>query len=272
MPMTDELPSTHSKWWGKFEFDQGETGRWRIGALDLWVSRTALDWRYGMSRSDDALDDSLLVEVPLPDADADELPEEVGRFGFARTEGTIELLPVLADRPIVARPAVPFFVPPGQSIELYVSSPLWIRLSEGDIELAELACTRPSDTWFGTNTRGVLSYALRSRLRRRLEDVSRLPNRAISCIEVENASDSRLALERFCLPAPQLSLFAATSGLLWTEHVRVRYDDDGDLSKVELGKGPPRMAGTASLISAPRASQGRSFASVVFGGLFESGI
>ncbi len=271
IPSRESLPSTGAKWWGKFELAEDQAGRWRIGSLDLWVRRTALDWRYGMSRGDDTLDSSLFVEVPMPDESTPELPEELARFGYGRTEGAIELVPALADRPIVARPAVPFFVPPGQSIELFVSTPLWIRLRAGKVDLAEVACTRPSDTWFGSNTRGVLSYALRTRLRRRLEDLSVLPHRAVSCIEVKNASESNLALERFSLPAPQLSLFVSPTGLLWTEHVTVRYDDDGDLSEVSLGKGPPRMAGKAKTVSAPRDSQGRSFASLVFGGLFESG-
>ena len=57
-----------------------------------------------------------------------------------------ELLPNLADRPVVARPAVPFFIPPGEELELFVSTPIWVQLRSGTTDLVELPCLRPSDT------------------------------------------------------------------------------------------------------------------------------
>lgn len=259
-----------AKWWGKHQLEEGEAGRWRVGSLDLWIRRTRLDWRYGWAHSDDSLEDTLDVEVPVKGPCEEDLPDERARFGFDRTDTTIELLPVLADRSVVARPAVPFFVPPGQTVELFVSTPLWITLRAGKSDLAEVPCSRPSDTWFGNNTRGKLCYATRTLLRRRLEELPLRPHRVVSCLSVENVSDSLLALERISLPMPQLTLFASPSGTLWTERVTVKKGADDDLSAVTLGKGAPRMAGGGKSVAAPRSPQGRSFGSLVFGGLFDS--
>lgn len=270
--MEDGNPGSRPSWWGEFRLEKGQIARWRVGSLDLWIRRTDLDWRYGAARSDDALEDTLEVRVPASDLDvAGGLPEEAARFGCGRTGASIELVPCLADRPVVARPAVPFFVPPAQKVELYVSTPLWIRLRAGGADLAEVPCTRPSDTWFGGNTRGVLSYAVRTHLRRDLDDMPMRPHRAVSCLTVENVSDDLLALERLSLPAPQLSLFASPSGLLWTERVSVKQEGKDDLAAVSLGKGAPRAAGGGRLVAGPRAPQGKSFGSLVFGGLFEAG-
>lgn len=257
-------------WWGEFPLEEGQMGRWRVGPLELWVRRSELDWAYGTSRGDDPAEDALEVEVPWS-PDGGERPEEAGRFGAARTGPGIALAPALADRPVVARPAVPFFVLPGEKVEVFVSTPLWIRLSAGANQLAEVPCVRPSDTWVGGNTGGELCYATRTRPRRQLQDVELRPQRAVSCVSIENASHERLALQRLSLPVPQLSLFASPAGQLWTELVSVRNDEDGELSEVSLGKGPPRLAGEGALVAGPRSPQGRSFGSLIFGGLFEAG-
>lgn len=270
--MADAGVASRTSWWGRFQLEKGELGHWRIGSLDLWVRRTPLDWRYGARRSEDYLEDTLEIQVPAPEPpSAGDLPDELARFGYTHTDATIELVPALADRPVVARPAVPFSVPPGQRVELYVSTPLWVRLRTGGVDLVEIPCSRPSDTWFGSNTRGVLSYATRTHLRRSLDELPLRPQRAVSCLTVENVSGSILALERLSLPVPQLSLFASPAGTLWTEHVSVKKEDDDDLAEVSLDKGPPRVAGGGKVVAAPRAPQGRSFGSLVFGGLFEAG-
>ena len=272
VPMAQERSTATTSWWGKFRLGEDEIGRWRVGPLDLWVRRTALDWRYGARRGEDPLESTLSIRVPAAQDDLEALPEELARFGYAGTEETLELVPALADRPVVARPAVPFFVPPGQKVDLFVSTPVWIRLRAGKDELAQVPCTRPSDTWFGSNTRGLLAYAMRTFLRRSLDAVPQRPHRAVTWLSVKNDSDHPLALERLSLPAPQLSLFSSPSGALWTEHVRIKSGDDGEVAEVTLGKGAPRLVKDGKAVAPPRASQGRSFGSLVFGGLFKTGI
>lgn len=269
--MHDSDVAPNKRWWGEFNLDDGQLGRWRLGPLDLWISRTALDWRYGAVRTGEGDEDLVDVRVPMADAEGTTLPDELGRFGYSQTESTIELAPALANRPVVVRPAVPFFVPPGQKIELFVSTPLWIKLRVGKAELAEIPTTRPSDTWFGTNTRGELAYAGKTRVRRQFNNVLLRSHRAVSCLTVRNHAEDVLALERLSLPVPQLSLFVSETGTLWTEHVGLKSEADGEFAEVSLGKGAPNLAGASRQVAEPRAPQGRSFGSLVFGGLFETG-
>ncbi len=268
-----ETSLTDPKWWGAFQLREGEVGSWSLGPLRLWVRRTAVDWRYGAERSGDFLDDTFDVRVPAPaSADLHATAKELGRFGFTSTGAEIELVPALADRPMVARPGVPFYVPPGQRVELYISTPIWVRLAASGASLVEVPSARPSDTWFGGHTQGALCYATKTNLRRRLDNVPLRPHRAISMLTVVNEARENLALERLSIPLPQLSLYASPSGALWTQHVSlVNTDDDGDFADVRLGKGAPEIAGGGTLVAGPREHLGSSFGSLVFGGLFQTG-
>jgi hypothetical protein len=258
--------------WGHYQLDVGALGRWRIGPLDLWVRRTALDWRYGFERSDDVLESALDVQVPFDESELTEAhPEEAARFGCRRTEPGLELHPRLADRPVVARPAVPFFIPAGQELELFVSTPVWACLRSGRTDLVELPCVRPSDTWFGTNTRGELSYATKTHMRRQLENMPLRPHRAITGLRVVNASEEQLPIRRLSIPVPQLGLYRSKAGTLWTQHMLLRWESGGDLTEVNLGTEAPTQAKGGELVAEPRTPLGRSFGSLVFGGLFESG-
>ncbi|MDF1799284.1 MAG: hypothetical protein P1V81_08930 [Planctomycetota bacterium] len=270
--MTTSEAAQQKSCWGHYQLEPGALGRWRIGPLDLWVRRTTLDWRYGFERGGDTLESTLEVQVPFDECASPETPpEEAARFGCRRTEANLELLPVLADRPVVARPSVPFFIPPGQQLELFVSTPVWVRLRSGATDLMELPCVRPSDTWFGTNTSGELSYATKTHMRRNLESLPQRPHRAVTAMTVINASKEQLPVRRLSIPVPQLSLYQARGGTLFTQHMLLRWEEGGDLTEVTLGTEAPVQAKGGKLLAEPRAPLGRSFASLVFGGLFESG-
>ncbi|MFT4542628.1 MAG: hypothetical protein ACI835_005096 [Planctomycetota bacterium] len=270
MPRTNS--ANRAAWWGEYEIEEDALARWQIGPLDLWVRRTALDWRYGFQRKADHLENTLEIQVPFDESESTEAqPEEAARFGCNQTVATLELLPNLADRPVVARPAVPFFVPPGQELELFVSTPVWVRLRSGQTDLMELPCVRPSDTWFGTNTRGELSYATRTHLRRNLDNMPQRPHLAVTCVTVVNASNEQLEIRRLSIPVPQLSLYASPAGTLWTQHMLLKWEHDGDITGVTLGREAPPQSDGGQLVAIPRAPLGRSFGSLVFGGLFEEG-
>nr|MBC8426502.1 hypothetical protein [bacterium] len=40
-------------WWGQFEFAAGETRTWRLGPLEMWISRTAAEYRVAVRRDPD---------------------------------------------------------------------------------------------------------------------------------------------------------------------------------------------------------------------------
>lgn len=48
----------------------------------------------------------------------------VSRFSFRETAKLLRLVPALADRPVVVRPDLPFFISADETITLFVSTPV----------------------------------------------------------------------------------------------------------------------------------------------------
>jgi hypothetical protein len=70
-------------WWGKFSVEEGSTAYWRVGPLEIWIMRTAREWRIGTCREESNADSILVVD----DTDESSHPQpsertEWQRFGF----------------------------------------------------------------------------------------------------------------------------------------------------------------------------------------------
>jgi len=148
-----------TKWWGAYTLAQDFAGKWFVGPSTLWIYRSMQSWHLFHTESEDAMYDSAAIDLPRPIAETDlslEEPPEgatVTRYGFQKTDSSLSLAPMLADRAIVVRPDIPLFVLAGEEVTLYVSTPLWIRVevgSDGRL-LQEIPSYRPSDTWFGSS-------------------------------------------------------------------------------------------------------------------------
>ena len=239
-----------------------------IGPLELSIAHRPGEWRLGWHRATSAGDDPgdepadvpLAVSAPKPIADPDaELT--VQRFLTQSSGDAIRLRPLLADRPVVARPELPIAVPAGDQATIFVSTPVWVRveLPEPDRTLIELPVTRPSDTWFGANTRrGTVAYASRTTARLQIHNLPRPPHRAITQVTVHNETARVLALERVSVPAPNLSLFADPAGGLWTGPLVATRDSESQPARVELGDQPPKEAEGATLAAEPREATERN--------------
>ncbi len=258
-------------WWGKHSVPLDGVSYWRVGPLDVWISRTSKEWRIGTRTNEDPADSSLVVNR------AEEMPAPAGddiswhRFVFRNSPETIELTPALAPRPIVVRPEIPITLLPKESTTLYISTPLWIqfKLGQSDAKTYETPVFCPSDTWFGpSTTEGELCYAGRTRALLRLEDLDFMPHRASSACHVRNRAKSELAIDRLKLPMPNFSVFTASDGRLWTEAVTLDRREDGDLAELQLGKEPPRDVQPAKLLHGPRGKPEKGLLIRAFGGLF----
>jgi hypothetical protein len=129
--------------------------------------------------------------------DAEDEHLQISRYSVRQTESQVSLQPALADRPVVSRPEDPLYVPPGESVTLYLSTALWIliELAESDRLLQELPSFRMSDTWFGPSTvDGEFCYATRTAGRVRLENVPRRYHRAVTPLRIRNTAKDALAL------------------------------------------------------------------------------
>ncbi len=257
-------------WWGDFELAPGSAGRWAIGPLRLWVEHHPREWRIAYRNDGDPRDDSSRVDTGLPLGQAD-TEATVARYSLGETGTRLTIAPLLADRPVVSRPEVPLFVPPQQSITLYVSSPLWLQLRGGAeaVRLREMPIVRPSDTWSGPLIEeGGLCYHSSTLALTSLDGFPFSPWRAVTPIRFTNRAEDTVAVERLSLPVPYLALFQAPDGTLWTQAVKLEHRADAALSLVELGSDAPAEAGKALRLARARSRADRGLLAKAFGSLF----
>lgn len=263
---TNPLPT----WFGDFQFAIGEARFWQIGPLRLVLRRNAHEWQAARARKGGALEDALRVaesDVPLDMDDAD-----VTRFGFRTSPDRVDLVPCLADRPVVVDTAKPFVLPPEQEVTLYLSTPLWLQIQLEDTVVLDEAIHRPSDTWFGPDTQvGELCYASTTSVRLELANLPLRPHRATTAVVIHNRAATNVELKSLKFPMPHLSLFVNEQGSLWTETLTYDREHDDEDATVQLEKAPPGEAGSVRRITSARDVATRSFLTRVFGGLLELG-
>lgn len=253
-------------WWGTFSLDEETAGRWEVGPATLWLYRLASEWRlFYQPSSDPATTDSMVnrsdVTVPLPESDRMALLDtedpslQVNRYSVRRTEAQISLQPALADRPVISRPEHPLHVPPDESVTLYLSTAVWVRIERVESErlLHEVPSFRMSDTWFGASTiEGEFCYATRTAGRLRLDSLPRRYHRAVTPLRIKNTAEDTLTLERVQLPVQHLALYVTPTHQLWTQAVTMTRAEGREGAGVQIRSGPPTDAEEAELIQEPR--------------------
>lgn len=256
---TDELQSfsdigiTSRRWWGTFRVEAGQSRFWRIGNVVICVDRVTNEWHIASCPVGKITD--------LPDSDQDEannftIPFEKLNFKTFtfHTQAEIELTPILANRPLASKLERPLYIPGGEDILLYVSSPVWVRVQTGNakIILDEIATFVLSDTWFGPNTReGELCYAGHTHCSPHLKDVPSGPDRIISPMLIKNHAKKPLKLENISVPLPYLSVYSDVDNFLWTEQLYVFHEEDSG-PEVEVAKGPPKALEEICLLTQAR--------------------
>lgn len=267
-----EADAERTLWWGQYQIPVEAARYWRIGALELFVVRQEDGWL--VQSFEHRPDDD---EVP-PLEIAREIvwmPEntraDVVHYKVPGQSDALTLVPRLADRPVVSRPRMPFNVGPGATVTVFVGTPLWVELRAGNEEvlLCELPLMRPAQTWFGASTfEGELCYAGRTRCRTRAEDVPVRPWRAISPLRLENKAKDGWLLDRLALPVPQLPLFAADDGRLWTSSLSTTRNVEGELGDIRIGSSVPNEPGPWTELGKPRQAGSTSMLGRFYGKLF----
>ncbi|MES3629104.1 MAG: hypothetical protein PPP56_02945 [Longimonas sp.] len=263
--------SALSPWWRDYSVPLGHMAHWAIGSLSFWAMRTEREWRVAQHAGQDPLADANTYESLTPDAESafnwDE-PEQhtVQRFSMKETSERCALHPQLADRPVVIRPEHPISIVSGETITLFVSTPLWIQYTvhAPAVKLLQMPTMRPSDTWFGTNTRqGELCYASRTTGRLQLSEVPVRPHRAITPLRIRNRASDTLLLERVQVPTAYLALYENEAHALWTQALRLDRGPDNISSstpaaQVHIEPGTPDEAGSCTRIAEPRETSKRN--------------
>ena len=249
--MTD-APLHDLPWWGRIDLAEGSGKRWEIGPLTLWVRRFSQEWWIAFERNDD-YEERLTVAVDEDRQDWLGLPN-LERYISRHAQPMLYVTPVLADRPVVTRPVVPFHLRAGEEATVFVSLPVWLRLEAGPDKhlLKEIAIQRLSDTWFGPSTReGELCFASATYCRLDVREVPVRAYRAITPVLIQNKSKQTLVMERLSLPVHYLSLYATAETALWTQRVSLKWEQGSTVS-MNIEEKPPAEAGKAQLLRGPR--------------------
>ena len=284
--MTASDDDARTPWWGSVTLDLDQTGRWNVGPCTLWLHRSDHEWRLVEHHAGDPMASDSRVTLPVADdewaavsdPEAPEAPDRsITRFGFRETTATADAHPLLGDRPFVVRPESTILVAPGERLTLYVSTPLWIRLTLSGATSSlhhDLPVLRPSDTWFGPSTReGTLCYAARTTGRIRLENLLQRMHRAVTPIAVHNQAADTLHIERIQIPVQHLALYASVYHFLWTQGIVLDRREDSEGADVRILDGPPDDATDPTRLAPPREEVKTSLAMSTFraiGSLFST--
>lgn len=240
-------------WWGEYRWQTNQTHRWNMASLALTVTRLEHEWQIRLDRPPISSEELHTWSheanaLPLPDS------SELFRHVFRSTRESLRLTPKLADRAVVARPTHPIFIPPGEEVRLFISTPLWLAFSSDKPEtLVDIPVVRPSDTWFGPTTwQGEICYSTEVTGRLNLDELPQRPFRAVTPITIVNNGSDPFPLERLALPVRHLPLHASETGRLWTPSMRVVREDNIALAEVRIEQQVDRIAGKTTLLSEPR--------------------
>jgi len=241
------------RWWGAFKLCEGHSMAWSFGPKRIVIGRCGNEWRIAeeaqtaVAEPEGNIAARVTRRRSLPDAG-----DGLRRFAFERTAPEFTVTPCTADRPVVVRLASPVTIPAGEEIVLFISSPLWLRVEvhQPGVQLDDMPIYRPSDSWFGINTReGRLCYSSRTYARMHLENLPARAQRAVTPVRLRNADTSTFVLEKLNIPVPCLSLFATETGALWTQEVSVVREGNGKTVALKIGEMP---AQALTLVCGPR--------------------
>jgi hypothetical protein len=174
------------------------------------------------------------------------------RYATVSETDKLRILPVLPDRTVVTRPENPLTILPRTRVTLYVGSPVWARLLQGEDEmLGDVPVSPPKEAWVGPSTReGELCYATHTYGRLVRDEAVHAPHRVMTAVTIENRAEQPFVCERVNLPVRRLSVYASVDGRLWTEAVTMQRE--GELAHLVVNEKPPAAASGATLLTGPR--------------------
>lgn len=243
-----------TNWWGDVSLKRNEIKVWSLGERKIAIQRLDKEWVIWNQELDSESTSHITVSSLKTANSFSEV--SFSRHLVNHTTETIHISPMLADRPIVARPATSLNVLPGEHVELYISSPLWflMNLKHKDSPVVDIPFLRPSDSWFGPSTmEGELCYAKYTDARVNLAQIEKREHRAITPVLIKNQHTETLVIERINLPAPFLTLYVDEQQGFWTQEVEITYHSDSDKAGLRLNPTPPNKGmGNMTLLSDAR--------------------
>ena len=213
---------------GSFDITVGVPLSWTLGPLTLVISRKAGEIRISTRHEREAS----LTECTHKklDENADLATFSASRFSLSDdTHDRFRIQAMSAPRSLVVRLREPVTLLPNTSTSVFVSTPLWIGIFQGD--QTEPICEFPTlplrETWFGPNNRDgeiCLSCINKGTIHQTYVDYH--PVRAMTRLTVSHRGKSPFTLEKLKLPMRYLSLSRDVNGQFHTDGLKVTTHDD----------------------------------------------
>ena len=243
---TIKPPTSTQSHWLAINIAENEAAIWSVEDISVYAQRVTGDWMLARAASESIPIEQVARKITwLP------INLDWKRWALEHEAPEVRFCPAFPDRPLVVKTRIPVIVPPKTTVELYVNLPIWLEVSVSQgskyYTLDTIAPTTLSNTWYGTHFEGQLCYALKSRPRRSLEDLSEEPLRAVCLFKIRNSSKVSLPVEKIRIDPAHLSLYQSNRRL-WTNCVTVTFKGDEEHSEIDYDDSAPRDLDEPTLI------------------------
>lgn len=250
--------SSGKRWWGEFDLEPGVWAEWLIGPRQFLARSMPDEWRFAWRTGDNMFSETVKYSVDAG-IEPSEPDFELRRYAVAGAGDRLRLTPKLADRPVIIRPETTLFLPPGEEATLYVSTGVWMSVATTGArneELFEIPVYRPSDTWFGPSTlEGELCYTAVTSARTRPDYLAQVPHRAFTPVNISNNGSDALEIEYLRLPVTLLSLYAGSSGRLWTDQISFAREPGESSASLSITEHEALQSNKDMRLSGPRETE-----------------
>lgn len=215
--------------WKPHVIKENQTLDLSLGSLRLLIYRGTRDWHVAYETEDGA-DERCSISISTGPFDPD---RDWTRWIVDEQIEHIQLKPQLPDRPLIVRPEMPMCLMPKQSVQFFISIPVWLAITFGTKleQVVEIPTTTLSNSWFGPFTEGELCYAVKTKAKSHQHDLGSRAHRVMFPLEIRNASKERLNFERLCVRPQFLNIFQGKTRM-WTSKGRVSYRGEDVWSRI----------------------------------------
>lgn len=236
--------------WNKHLCAEGQVYMCAVAQLRLWLMRNRQGWLVATKHVTESEFQPLHETASVPDQ------TEWQRFVTPSASSTVQIAPLLPDRPVVSRPESRIEIAPLHKGRFLVTIPVWLRVQFGvpePVTLCEFPTHVLSKTWFGhPSEEGEIGYALTTRARQEVAELTDVEGRAICPILLENNTHEALVFAQLLLSVRHMSVYQTHDGKLWTNECRLGYTGSIFPASVTFGRTAPEQAKDSWLMSGPR--------------------
>jgi hypothetical protein len=240
-------------WGSSKSLDLDKQYRAQIGPLCLWLKHHFDEIHIAVEYAEDEAVESEAFTFSCTEEYTGETLDWK-RWVVGENSNAVSILPIMPDRPIVVRPEVPVKIPEGHEALFFVNIPVWVEIVLDNTEEIAL-CKEPSivlsNIWFGDPMSGELCYSLRTKASRQVIDTNPKPHRATCPVRILNTTNSQLDVDRFCVHVEHLNMYKGISRL-WTNEVRISFQGEDAVSRIDYAKEQPEYEETDQIISKAR--------------------